>query len=102
MGLSAVPTSWEPMAAVPEIDRKVINLLNRSLRPVFYPKITSVFVTALGRVTWSGVRLRLGIYIYLNTKIVPRLIIYSIYLHRSSIELLDLRGAKWLWSGFGC
>ena len=28
MGLPAVPTSWEPMAAVPELDLKVINLLN--------------------------------------------------------------------------
>ena len=26
MGLPAVPTSWEPMAAVPELDLKVINL----------------------------------------------------------------------------
>ena len=26
MGLPAVPTSWEPMAAVPELDLEVINL----------------------------------------------------------------------------
>ncbi len=29
MGLPVVPTSWEPMAAVPELDLKVINLLNK-------------------------------------------------------------------------
>jgi hypothetical protein len=28
MGLPAVPTIWEPMAAVPELDLKVINLLD--------------------------------------------------------------------------
>src|SRR6266567_6700477 len=28
IGLPAVPTSWEPMAAVPELDLKVINLLD--------------------------------------------------------------------------
>ena len=28
-------------------------------------------------------------------------LLFIIYLHRSSIELLDLRRAKWLWSGFG-
>ena len=27
MGLSAIPTLWEPIAAVPEVDFKVINLL---------------------------------------------------------------------------
>ena len=26
MGLSAVPTSWEPMAAVPKLDLEVVNL----------------------------------------------------------------------------
>jgi len=26
MGLPAVPTTWEPMAAVPELDLEVINL----------------------------------------------------------------------------
>ena len=29
MGLSAVSTSWEPMAAVPELNLKVINLLDK-------------------------------------------------------------------------
>ena len=29
MGLSAVPTLWEPIAAVPKLDFKVINLLNK-------------------------------------------------------------------------
>jgi len=29
MGLPAVPTSWEPMAAVPELDLEVINLLDK-------------------------------------------------------------------------
>ena len=29
MGLPAVPTSWEPMAAVPELNLKVINLLDK-------------------------------------------------------------------------
>ena len=33
---------------------------------------------------------------------MPRLTIYRIYLHRSSIELLGLRDAKQLWSAFGC
>ena len=28
MGLPAIFTSWEPIAAVPELDLKVINLLN--------------------------------------------------------------------------
>ena len=28
MGLPAVPTLWEPMATVPKLDLKVINLLN--------------------------------------------------------------------------
>ena len=28
MGLSTVPTIWEPMAAVPKLDLKVINLLD--------------------------------------------------------------------------
>ena len=31
MGLPAVPTSWEPIAAVPELDLKVINLLDELL-----------------------------------------------------------------------
>jgi len=29
MGLPAVPTLWEPIAAVPKLDLKVINLLNK-------------------------------------------------------------------------
>ena len=29
MGLPAVPTLWEPMAAVPELDLEVINLLDK-------------------------------------------------------------------------
>ena len=29
MGLPAVPTSWEPMTAVPELDLKVIDLLHK-------------------------------------------------------------------------
>ena len=29
MGLPAVPTSWEPMAAIPKLDLKVINLLDK-------------------------------------------------------------------------
>ena len=29
MGLPTVPTSWEPIAAVPKLDLKVINLLNK-------------------------------------------------------------------------
>jgi len=29
MGLSTVPTLWEPMAVVPELDLKVVNLLDK-------------------------------------------------------------------------
>jgi hypothetical protein len=29
MGLPTVPTSWEPMTAIPELDLKVINLLDK-------------------------------------------------------------------------
>jgi hypothetical protein len=29
MGLPAVPTSWEPIAAVPKLDLEVINLPNK-------------------------------------------------------------------------
>jgi hypothetical protein len=29
MGLSAVPTLWEPIAAIPKLDLKVINLLDK-------------------------------------------------------------------------
>jgi len=29
MGLPAVPTLWEPITAVPELDLEVINLLNK-------------------------------------------------------------------------
>jgi len=29
MGLPAIPTLWEPMAAVPKLDLKVINLLDK-------------------------------------------------------------------------
>ena len=31
MGLPAVPTIWEPIAAIPKLDLKVINLLNKLL-----------------------------------------------------------------------
>ena len=36
MGLPAVPTSWEPMAAVPELDLEVVNLLNKLIFAVWY------------------------------------------------------------------
>ena len=29
MGLPTIPSLWEPMAAVPKLDLKVINLLNK-------------------------------------------------------------------------
>ena len=29
IGLPTIPTSWEPMATIPKLDLKVINLLNK-------------------------------------------------------------------------
>ena len=44
MGLPTVPTTWEPMAAVPELDLEVVNLpkelifaARRAGEPIIYP-----------------------------------------------------------------
>jgi hypothetical protein len=35
MGLSAIPTSWEPMTAIPELDLEVINLPDKLIFAVW-------------------------------------------------------------------
>ena len=44
MGLSTVPTTWEPMAAIPELDLKIVNLPKEL---IFATQCTSELISGL-------------------------------------------------------